>query len=82
MAENKFELYKEVQLAKDLPEYGFIRGDVATIVEIIENSGKSKGYCLEFFDGQGNTLNVIIVGEKEIMLPIEHAVVHYREYSM
>ena len=82
MAEKQFELYKEVQLAKDLAEYGFIKGDVATIVEIIEKPGKPSGYCLEFFDGQGNTLNVVVVSEDAIMPPIEHGVVHYREYSM
>jgi len=82
MAEKEFGLYKEVQLAKDLPEYGFIKGDVATIIEIIEKPGKPTGYCLEFFDSQGNTLNVVVAGEDSIMPPIVHGVVHYREYSM
>ncbi|MFP5040078.1 DUF4926 domain-containing protein [Parasediminibacterium sp. JCM 36343] len=77
---NKFELYSEVQLAKDLPELGFIKGDIATIVEIIENKNGEYGYCLEFFDGQGNTLEITVVAESAIQKPILHGVVNYREY--
>ena len=75
---SKFELYSEVQLAKDLPELGFIKGDVATIVEIINNRNREAGYCLEFFDNHGNTLDVAVVGESAIQEPLERGVVHYR----
>ena len=78
---SKFELYSEVQLAKDLPDLGFIKGDVATIVEIINNSKNETGYCLEFFDNHGNTLDVAVVGESSIQQPLEHGVVHYRAYT-
>jgi hypothetical protein len=77
---NKFDLYTEVQLAKDLPELGFIKGDVAIVVEVINLKDRT-GYCLEFFDGQGNTLEIAVVAEDEIQKPIEHGVVHYREYA-
>ena len=77
---NKFDLYTEVQLAKDLPELGFIKGDVATIVDVVNLKDKI-GYCLEFFDGQGNTLEVTVVSEDIIQKPILHGVVHYREYA-
>ena len=76
----KFELYKEVQLARDLPELGFIKGDVATVVDIITKNGE-KGYCLEFFDNHGKTLEVAVVEEDAIQKPIDHGVVHYRQYS-
>ncbi len=78
---NKFELYNEVQLAKDLPELGFIKGDVATVVEIVQDVKGNYGYCLEFFDGQGNTLEVTVVAEDTIQRPILHGVVNYREYA-
>ena len=78
---NPFELYSEVQLAKDLPDLGFIKGDVATIIEIINNSKGETGYCLEFFDNHGNTLDVAIVEESAIQKPLEHAVVNYRAYT-
>ena len=75
---NKFELYSEVQLTKDLPGLGFIKGDVATIVEIINNNMGETGYCLEFFDNHGNTLDVAVVDENSIQRPLEHGIVHYR----
>lgn len=78
---NKFDLYAEVQLAKDLPELGFITGDVATIVDIVTDNKGVTGYCLEFFDNHGNTLDVAVVEENIIRKPIEHGVVHYREFS-
>ncbi len=77
---NKFELYNEVQLARDLPELGFIKGDVATVIDIIKKNG-SNGYCLEFFDNHGNTLEVAVVEEEAIQKPLDHGIVHYREYS-
>ena len=78
---NNFELYTEVQLTKDLPALGFIQGDVATIVDIIENEEGKKGYCLELFDNHGKTIEVAVVDEQSIQKPIEHGVVHYRRYS-
>ena len=46
---NIFELYTEMQLAKDLPELGFIKGDVATILEVVQDLKGNYGYCLDFF---------------------------------
>ena len=61
----KFTLYQQVVLSKTLPEHGFQKGDVATIVEIIERE-KRTGFCLEFFDNNGDTLKVIVVSESDI----------------
>jgi hypothetical protein len=77
---NKLELYSEVQLTRDMPELGFIKGDVATIVDIVTNKNGEKGYCLEFFDNHGNTLDVAVVEEEAIQKPYNHGAVHYREY--
>ena len=78
---SKFKLYNEVQLTTDLPELRFIKGDVATIVEIINNDKGKTGYCLEFFDNHGKTLDIAVVDENSIQLPLEHGIVHYRAYT-
>jgi len=58
----RFKLYQQVVLSKDLPRENLQKGDVATIVEIIEKENKT-GFCLEFFDNEGSTLKVIVVDE-------------------
>ncbi len=80
MTTTDYKLYTEVQLAKNLPELGFIKGDVATIIDTIITPDNRKGYCLEFFDNHGKTLQVAIVAEDDIQLPLTHGVVNYREY--
>lgn len=75
-----FELYKQVQLTKPLPEYHFEKGDVATLVDIVNDKRGGKGYVLEFFDIHGKTLQVVVVAEDFIALPPLHAVVNYRPY--
>ncbi len=57
-------LYSEVALARDLPEEGLRRGDVATVVEKIpgtEASGGEEGYLLEVFNAIGGTIAVVTV---------------------
>ena len=74
----RFKLYQQVVLSKDLPEENLQKGDVATIVEIIEKGNKT-GFCLEFFDNGGNTLKVVIVDESYISKIRPHSIVNYRE---
>ncbi len=74
----KFELYQQVILAKDLAELGLKKGDAATIVEIIKNENQT-GYCLEIFDSNGDTINVIIVNEPGIEKIKPHSIVNFRE---
>ena len=78
MMNKKFKLYQQVLLSKNLPEYDLQKGDVATIVEIIEHENKT-GYCLEIFDSNGDTLKVIIVNASDIDEVKPHSVVNYRE---
>jgi Domain of unknown function (DUF4926) len=73
----QFPLFSTVILTKDFPQYQFMKGDVATVVEFIEPSG----YVLEVFDNQGDTLDVIPVLASDIALPKPHAVVNYRDYA-
>ncbi len=79
--ETQFQLYQQVQLTQALPEYHFEKGDIATIVEIVADKQNDKGYVLEFFDNNGQTLKVIAVAKNYISLPPEHAVVNYRPYQ-
>jgi hypothetical protein len=58
----QFPLFSTVILTKDFPQYQFMKGDVATVVEFIEPSG----YILEVFDDQGDTKNVVTVLESDI----------------
>ncbi len=75
---NKFKLYQQVVLSRALPEQRLQKGDVATIVEIMENKNKT-GYCLELFDSNGDTLKVIVVKESDINEVKPHSVVNFRE---
>jgi hypothetical protein len=74
----RFQLYQQVVLSKDLQKENLQKGDVATIVEIIETESKN-GYCLEFFDNEGNTLKVLVVSEDDISEIKPHSIVNYRE---
>ncbi len=76
----EFKKYEQVQLTKPLPEFHFEKGDVATIVDTANDSNGNKGYILEFFDNNGNTLQVVMVNEDCIAPPPAHAVVNYRPY--
>ena len=60
----QFTLFSTVILTKDFPQYQFVKGQVATVVEFIEPSG----YILEVFDNEGGTNNVIAVLESDIYL--------------
>jgi hypothetical protein len=73
----QFPLFTTVILTKNFPQFNFMKGDVATIVEFIE----PQGYILEIFDNQGDTIDVIPVLESDISLPSPHAVVNYRDYA-
>ncbi len=74
----KFRIYQQVVLSRTLPEHLLEKGDVATIVEIIEEKSKT-GYVLEIFDVNGETLKVIVAQESDISEVKPHSVVNYRE---
>ena len=61
-----YKLFDEVVLAKDIPEKGFKKGDVATIVDFHPVSDGEDGYALELFNALGNTIAVINVPESAI----------------
>jgi hypothetical protein len=76
----KFTLYSTVILTRNLPEFGFKKGDVATVVECLEHDSHN-GYILEFFDADGDTLAVVPVISSDITKPYPKAVVNYRRLA-
>lgn len=58
------ELFSQVALARDLPDEGLCRGDVATVVERLPGtkaSGGEEGCILEVFNDVGETIAVVTV---------------------
>lgn len=56
------ELYQEVALTRDLPEYELRAGDIATLVDFVSHpSGGETGCVLEVFNAVGESLTVISV---------------------
>ena len=56
------ELYQEVSLTRDLPEYGLRAGDIATLVDFVPHpSGGDEGCVLEVFNAIGESLTTIAV---------------------
>ena len=62
----RYNLFEEVVLAKDIPEKGLRKGDVATIVEYHPVSDAEDGYSLELFNALGDTIAVITVSESAL----------------
>lgn len=64
----KFQLYKQVALARDIPEDGLRKGDIATVVEHHPSPkrGGEDGYSLEIFNAVGDTIVVTVVPESAI----------------
>ena len=58
------ELFERVVLLEDLPDTTFIKGDIATVVEIYKDNG---GYEIEFFAADGTTLGVETVPAGAVM---------------
>ncbi len=58
----KIELYEQVSLRRDLPEYGLKQGDVATLVEYVPNPlDGEEGCILEVFNAVGESISVVVV---------------------
>lgn len=59
---NQSELYKQVTLARDVPDANLYRGDVAVLVDFIEHpSGGERGAVLEVFNVLGDSIDVVTV---------------------
>jgi Domain of unknown function (DUF4926) len=72
------ELYKEIALTKDFPDYRLQKGDVGTIVEQLSNNNQH-GYAVEFFNAIGETIAVVVVDQSDVELLREDEVMHARK---
>jgi hypothetical protein len=56
------DLYQEVSLNRDLPEYGLRSGDIAVLVDFVPHpSNGEEGCVLEVFNAIGESIAVIAV---------------------
>ena len=61
------QLYEEVTLAREVPEYNLKQGDSAILVDIVAHpKGGEEGYVLELFNEAGESVNVVIVPKSAI----------------
>jgi Domain of unknown function (DUF4926) len=68
------ELYSEVALTRDLPEYELRAGDIATLVDFVPHPGGGEEGCvLEIYNAVGDSLAVIAVPSSaiEVLRPDE-----------
>jgi hypothetical protein len=64
------ELYQEVSLTRDLPEYGLRAGDIATLVDFVPHPSDGEDGCvLEVFNAIGESLAVVAVPISAIASP-------------
>lgn len=63
----RIELYEQVSLRRDLPEYGLKQGDIATLVEYVPHPQNGEEGCLlEVFNAIGDSIAVVTVPISEI----------------
>ncbi len=56
------ELYQDIILNQDFPEYQLKQGDLATLIDFVPHpTGGEKGCILEIFNGLGESINVVTV---------------------
>ncbi len=74
----RYKLYSQIALTEDLPEYGLLQGDVATIVDYHPTPMGEDGYSLEVFNAVGDTIIVVVVTESLIAPLTAEEVLHVR----
>ncbi|PSB58929.1 DUF4926 domain-containing protein [Chamaesiphon polymorphus] len=58
----EIELYQEVALTRDLPEYGLRAGDIAVLVDFVPHpSNGEEGCVIEVFNALGESIATIAV---------------------
>ncbi|MBD2752385.1 DUF4926 domain-containing protein [Spirosoma validum] len=77
----KFDLFQRAVLGKDFPQHGLKKGDMGIVVEHIAHADQNDGYILEFFDAQGNTIDVLPVLESDLDAPRPNTILTYREMT-
>ena len=63
------DLYQQVSLIKDFPEYNLKKGDTAILVDIVPHPKQGKeGYVLEICNHQNESINIVIIPKDTIKM--------------
>jgi hypothetical protein len=58
----KIDLYQEIALNRDFPEYNLHQGDIATLIDYVPHPGNGEeGAILEVFNALGTSIAVVTV---------------------
>jgi hypothetical protein len=58
----KIDLYQEIALNRDFPEYNLYQGDMATLIDYVPHPANGKeGAILEVFNALGTSIAVVTV---------------------
>jgi len=74
----KFELFRQVALAKDIPEKRLRRGDLATVIDHHPARDGEPGYSIEVFNAVGDTITVTVVPESYLQELTPDEILHVR----
>jgi len=78
-----FDIYKRVSLKTNVPEYGLLIGDVATIVDHHPGTDdKEEVYSLEVYNAIGGTIAVIQLDESKFEPLSEGEILHVRKIDI
>jgi hypothetical protein len=77
----KFALFQQVALARDIPEKGLQRGDLATIVDYHPIKEREPGYSVEIFNAIGDTIAVEAVPETFLEALTSDEILHVRSFA-
>ena len=67
-----------IVLSHDLKEHSLTRGDVGAVVHVYENG---KAYEVEFVTGEGKTIAVVTLTNKDIRPMERQEILHVRSYA-
>jgi len=70
-----------VALARDLPEYGLIAGDVGTVVFDYAATGPGPAYEVEFMALDGKTIAVVTLDSDAVRPVQEREIAHVRQVA-
>lgn len=74
----KYKLFRQVALAKDIPDKRLRRGDLATVVEYHPATKGKPGYSIEVFNAVGDTIVVTVVPESFLQDLTADEILHVR----
>lgn len=74
------ELYQEVALTRNFPEYQLQQGDIATLIDFVPHPNRGETGCvLEIFNAIGESIKVVTVPISAIKKLTSHDVLSSRE---